>query len=270
MSELCRDTFSFAHQPRGGARHGEGNGVLFPQSFQLVSRVSIDTCASETPSVTLRNARIDCTTRVLVMYRPPSSCFRTFLDDVAKVLLIAAAHPTETIVCGDFNSRYKDSTCTNANNLAYLLDTSGVVQHVSDATHERGNILYLIITAKTSGLLATPVSPTTLLTDHYVLECELNVMKPEGPKRRVCYRKFASLNKRVFFADISNAFAVTFGTIIGPSTSTTALSRPSSTSTHRSSHASSLFVRGHRGIRKNCPVRNVTSVEPNVDGERHD
>ena len=173
-------------------------------------------------------------------------------------------------MCGDFNTRYKDSTCTNANNLAYLLDTSGVVQHVSDATHERGNILYLIITAKTSGLLATPVSPTTLLTDHYVLECELNVMKPEGPKRRVCYRKFASINKRVFSADISNAFAVTFGTIIGPSTSTTALSRPSSTSTHRSSHASSLFVRGHRGIRKNCPVRNVTSVEPNVDGERHD
>ena len=98
------------------------------------------------------------------MYRPPSSCFRTFPDDVSKLLLIAAAHITETIVYGDFNSRYTDSTCTNASNLADLLDTSGFVQHVSDATHERGNILDLIITAKTSGLLATPVSPTTLFT----------------------------------------------------------------------------------------------------------
>ena len=201
------------------------------------------------------------------MYRPPSSCFRTFLDDVSKVSLIAAVHPTETIVCGDFNTRYKDSTCTNANNLADLLDTYGVVQHVSDATHERGNILDLIITAKTSGLLATPVSPTALLTDHYVLECALNVVKPERPKRRVCYRKFASINKRVFSADIINAFAVTFGTRIGPSTTTTALSRPSSTCRHRSS---SLFVRGHRGIQNNCSVRNVTSVAQNVDGERHD
>ena len=214
VSELCRDTFSFAYQPRGGARRGGGVGVLFCKAFQLVSRVSVDTCASETLSVTLRNARIDCTTRVIVMYRPPSSCFKTFLDDVSKVLLIAAAHPTETIVCGDFNTRYKDSTCTDAINLADLLDTSGFVQHVSGATHERGNTLDLIITAKTSSLLATPVSPTTLLTDHYALECDLNVEKPERPKRRVRYRKFASIDKRAFTADIRDAFAVTSGTTV--------------------------------------------------------
>ena len=142
--------------------------------FEIVpARVSVDTCASGTLSVTLRNARIDCTTRVIVMYRPPSSCFKTFLDDVSKVLLIAAAHPTETIVCGDFNTRYKDSTCTDAINLADLLDTSGFVQHVSGATHERGNILDLIVTAKTPNLLTIPVSPTTLLTDHYALESDL-------------------------------------------------------------------------------------------------
>ena len=144
VSELCRDTFSFAHQPRGGARRGGGVGVLFRKAFQLVSRVSVDTCASETLSVILRNARIDCTTRVIVMYRPPSSCFKTFLDGVSKVLLIAAAHSSETIVCGDFNTRYKDSTCTDAINLADLLDTSGFVQHVSGATHEHGNTLDLI------------------------------------------------------------------------------------------------------------------------------
>ena len=57
------------------------------------------------------------------------------------------------------------------------------MQRVSDVTHERGNIVDLIITAKTSGLLATPICPTTLLTDHYVIECELNVVKPERPKR---------------------------------------------------------------------------------------
>ena len=143
------------------------------------------------------------------MYRPPRSCFKTFLDDVSKVLLIAAAHPTETIVCGDFNTRYKDSTCTDAINLADLLDTSGFVQHVSGATHERGNTLDLIVTAKTSNPLTTPVSPTNLLTDHYALECDLNVVKPERPKRRVRYRKFASIDKRAFTADIRDAFAVT-------------------------------------------------------------
>ena len=99
------------------------------------------THAHQTIFVTIRNARIDCTTRVIVIYRPPSSCFITFLEDVSKELLIVAAHPTETIVCGDFNTTYKNTTCTNANNLADLLETSGFMQRVSDVTHERDNIL---------------------------------------------------------------------------------------------------------------------------------
>ena len=64
---------------------------------------------------------------MIVVYRPPSSDFRSFLDDVGKVLLTAAAHPTETVVCGYFNTRYGDPTCTNATNLADLFDTSGFV-----------------------------------------------------------------------------------------------------------------------------------------------
>ena len=181
-----------------------------------MSRVSVDMCASETLSVTLSNARIDCTTREVVMYRPPSSCFRTFPDDVSKVLLIAAAHSTETIVCGDFNTRYEDSTCTDAINLADLLDTSNGVQHVSSATHdEHGNILDLIITAKTYNLLSISISPScTLLTDPYVLECGVNVVKPERPKRPLCYRNLAQIDKRAFTADTRNAFAVTSGNTV--------------------------------------------------------
>ena len=92
VSELCRDNFTLIHQPRGGARRGGGIGVLFRKTLQLVSRVSVDTRASETLSVTLRNARTSCTTRVIVIYRPPNSCFGTFLDDVSTVLLIANLH----------------------------------------------------------------------------------------------------------------------------------------------------------------------------------
>ena len=139
------------------------------------------------------------------MYKLPSSCFRTFLDDVSKVLLIAAAHPTETVVCGDFNTRYKDSTCTDAINLADMLDTSGFILHVKSATHdEHGNILDLIIIAKTSNLFPISISPTTLLIDPYVLECGVNVVKPEHPEHPECYRKFAQIEKRAFTADIRN------------------------------------------------------------------
>ena len=123
--------------------------------------------------------------RVIVVYPPPTSDFRSFLDDVGKVLLIGAAHPTETVVCGDFNTRYGDPTCTDATNLADLLGTSGFVQHVKRSTHERGNILDLVITLETSDVIATAVKPTTMITDHYAIECELHQPKPtpETPRR---------------------------------------------------------------------------------------
>ncbi len=202
VSELCRDNFTLIHQPRGGARRGGGIGVLFRKTLQLVSRVSVDTRASETLSVTLRNARTSCTTRVIVIYRPPNSCFGTFLDDVSTVLLIAGTHPTETVVCGDFNKKYGEPTCTDAVNLADLLDTAGFTQHVTGATHERGNTLDLVITAKTSHPIATAVKPTSLITDHYAVESELLLSKPSRLKRHITYRKQSAINNNIFAADL--------------------------------------------------------------------
>ena len=81
--------------------------------------------------------------------------------------MIAGTHPTETVVCGDFNTKYAEPTCTDAVNLADQLDTAEFTQHVTGATHERGNTLDLVITAKTSHPIATAVKPTSLITDHY-------------------------------------------------------------------------------------------------------
>ena len=144
-------------------------GVLYRKTLKLISRAAIDTDANETCRVILRHTRFGCTMRMIVVYRPPSSDFRSFLDNVGKALLTAATHPTETVVCGDFNTRYGDPTCTNATNLADLLETSGFVQHVDSPTHERGNILHLVVTSSTSHIIATPVKPTTLITDHYAV-----------------------------------------------------------------------------------------------------
>ena len=133
---------------------------------------------------------------VTVMYRPPNWCFGTFLDDVSTVLLIAGTHPTETVVCWDFNTKYGEP------NLADLLDTAGFTQHVTGATHERGNTLDLVITAKTSHPIATAVKPTSLITDHYAVECELLQSKPSRLKRHITYRKQSAINNNIFAAGL--------------------------------------------------------------------
>ena len=77
------------------------------------------------------------------------------------------------VVCGDLNTKYCDPTCTDAVNLADLLDTAGFEQHFTGATHERGSTLDLVITAKATHPIVTAVRPTSLITDHYNVECEL-------------------------------------------------------------------------------------------------
>ena len=108
-------------------------------------------------------------------------------------------------MCGDFNTRYGDPTCTDATNLADLLGTSGFVQHVKGSTHVRGNILDLVITSELSHVIATAVKPTTMITDHYAIECELHQPKPMRLKRHVEYLRYAAIDNSWFAADLAAA-----------------------------------------------------------------
>ena len=93
---------------------------------------------------------------------------------------------------------------TDAVNLADLLDTAGFEQHVTGATHERGNTLDLVITAKAMHPIFTAVRPTSLITDHYAVECELLQSKPDRLKRHVMYRKYSAINNSSFAANLES------------------------------------------------------------------
>ena len=114
---------------------------------------------------------------------------------------MADTHPTETVVCGDFNTKYGDPTCTDAVNLSDLLDTAGFEQHVTSATHERDNMLDLVITTKTPHPIFTAVKPSSLITDHYTVECGPLESKPNCLTRHVTYRKYSAINNSSFAED---------------------------------------------------------------------
>ena len=121
---------------------------------------------------------------------------------MSKVLLIAGTHPRETVVCGDFNTKYGDPTCTDAVNLADLLETAGFEQHVTGATHERGNTLDLVISARAPHPMFPAVGSMSLITDHYAVECGLLKSKPDHLNRHVTYRKYSGINNSSFAADL--------------------------------------------------------------------
>ena len=74
-------------------------------------------------------------------------------------------------MCGDFNTKYGDPTCTGAVNLSELRDTAGFEQHVTGAIPEGSNTLDLVITAKAPHPIFTAGGPTSLITELYAVEC---------------------------------------------------------------------------------------------------
>ncbi len=158
-------------------------------------------------NVTLRCQRTKVNIQLLVVYRPPSSSLpRAFLYDFTQLLNNVANTVNETIICGDFNIKYNTQS-TDVANFADLLDCAGFIQHVTDSTHVSGNLLDLVITHRCSNIITSPVIPTTLLTDHHAVECELRYGKPARQTHRVQYRKYSSIDQKAFTEDVRSMFA---------------------------------------------------------------
>ena len=61
-----------------------------------------------------------------------------------------------------------------------------------------------VITAKTLHAIFTVVGPTSLITDHYAVECGLLQSKPNSLKRHVICRKYSAINNSNFVADLKS------------------------------------------------------------------
>ena len=70
-----------------------------------------------------------------------------------------------------------------------------------------GNVLDLVITHRCSNIITSPEIPTTLLTDHHAVECELRYGKPARQTHRVQYRKYSSIDQKAFTEDVRSMFA---------------------------------------------------------------
>ena len=83
-----------------------------------------------------------------------------------------------------------------------MIDQCGYTQSVTDPTHARGNTLDLIITPSSSNIVASKPRTTILFSDHFAVECNLNLRSPRPPTRNISYRKLCNIDKDSFSTDL--------------------------------------------------------------------
>ena len=97
---------------------------------------------------------------VAIIYKPPqSSVYRNrftssdFRAEFQRLLSELVLLPGHLIIAGEFNHHMDDPRSSDARQLADILESMNLVQHVTAPTHKRGHTLDLIITAASDSML---------------------------------------------------------------------------------------------------------------------
>ena len=96
---------------------------------------------------------------------------------------------------------YGDNNDAHARALHDILSDANLRQNVTDATHQQGNVLDLVITASSSSPI-TQTSVDALITDHFAILCDLVPIKPRPLRKHITYRRYGSIDNYSFTKDI--------------------------------------------------------------------
>ena len=170
--------YLFEHVARSNLRDG-GVGVLFKSSFTVDHSQLWPASSIECLDLQLRCHRVSSTIPLFVIYRP------------TRDLVERVGTKSGIIILGDFNVRYGDNSDAHARALHDILSDANMRQKVTNATHNRGNVLDLVIT----GFLL-PV------TDHFAVLCDLAMNQPRPPGKKITYHRFAAIDNSNFTKDL--------------------------------------------------------------------
>ena len=204
-TELCPDGYKFLDHPRDGLRGG-GTGLIYRDSLcakKLDAGIKRSFEFSEW-AVTTSGHKL----RIVVLYHPPYSSehnvpmsvfFNEFSDYLESLLL--SKEPL--LISGDFNIHIDDAADADSFKFQDLLESVGLRQHVTQATHIHGHTLDLIITRYSDQIIMNQPYMDRFISDHASVICDLLPAKPVMSIKRVCYRKLKRVNMTSLNQDLA-------------------------------------------------------------------
>ena len=146
----------------------------------------------------------------MVVYRPPYSKEHpvpasVFFQEFSAFLETTVLCPEVLLVSGDFNFHLDDPSDADARKFMELIDTFGLLQHITTPTHVSGHILDLIISRSSNDINVLPSKSTYYISDHYFTECPLSIPGPNMLVKEVSYRKFKQIDMGKFRSDIASS-----------------------------------------------------------------
>jgi hypothetical protein len=155
-----------------------------------------------------------------VIYRPPASTangltYAEFFKEWSVYLDNLSASQVEPVIVGDMNFHLDNLDNTYTVQFNSFMDTHGLKQYVTGATHRKGHTLDVVITRDQCGdfLCEFPYvfdpglcdNKGNLAGDHLAISFKVNVGKPPSVRKDVAFRRFKDINLDAFNQDLINS-----------------------------------------------------------------
>ena len=180
--KLCPPGYNYLGLPRVTSRGG-GLGLIFKEEYDVSLYSKLD---ANFKSFEFLPIKVKVTYEeflLVILYRPPPSpknkltgamFLEEFNDFVGK---IAIMHE-RIVLIGDFNIHWELPDKKVVQNFAVMLQSAGLHQHVTTATHQSGHTLDLVITRTGDSIISSCEVQNDVIADHFSINCKLELSKP--------------------------------------------------------------------------------------------
>ena len=203
IGELIPNGYAFRHKFREN-RKGGGICVICRNSIKLVM-IERDTTSFESLEFT---AIIDNHTsfHILGLYRPPDSNKTLFLDELSDIIVDIALKPQEPLILGDFNLHLENNSKNEIATFMETINSFGLTVNIKIPTHLKGHTIDNVINKKNTALNFEFSVNDIALSDHFLIEIEVECNKPLNKKKSICYRKTKNIDYEKLNSDFESAY----------------------------------------------------------------
>lgn len=205
IKKMLPNNYLFFQECRTSSRGG-GIGFVIRKTINIVNTNRLPNFKTfEVAMVILQfNNRI---VKLITIYRPPSTSENEFLLEFQELINYLISENGIFIITGDFNIPIKENSKI-ANQLLDLLEMYNLKNFVKSPTHNKGNILDLVICNENENILrGLYVDNSVQISDHFLINMKF-IAKTEFYKEKkvVKYRNFKTLDRMKFSKHIKNIY----------------------------------------------------------------
>ena len=205
INDITPAGYSIQHVHRPSSKRGGGLALLY-KSGLTVRRHDIHPAPKSFECLNVELINTSLSISLLLIYRPQTKStgcsFSAFSEEFSNIIDQFLLNPMPILITGDFNTHVNDSLDSDACSFARMLSSSGLHQHVSDATHKAGHTLDLLITRTSDIPVFSKLQIIDGLSDHKAIMCDLMLDKPPTTTKVIFKRHINAIDNDKFCDDI--------------------------------------------------------------------